>query len=72
MYGCKAIGTPLVTNEKYSKEDRLKKSNDPLYKSLIGSLLYLTAACPDIMYAISLLSRFTQEPSQIHYRAAKL
>ncbi|XP_019055114.1 PREDICTED: uncharacterized protein LOC109115476 [Nelumbo nucifera] len=38
---------------------------------MIGSLLYLTATRPDIMYAVSLLSRFMQNPSQVYHGAAK-
>ena len=37
----------------------------------MGSLLYLANTRPDIMYASSLLSRFMQNPSRIHYGAAK-
>ncbi|KAL0367021.1 UNVERIFIED_CONTAM: Secreted RxLR effector protein [Sesamum radiatum] len=32
---------------------------------------YITATRPDIMFATSLLSRFMQSPSQVHYGAAK-
>ena len=42
-----------------------------LFRSLIGCLLYLTSTRPDIMFAASLLSRFMQEPSQVHFGAAK-
>lgn len=53
------------------KEDGEKKVNASLYRSLVGSLLYLTATRPDIMFAASFLSRFMQSPSQIHFGAAK-
>ncbi|CAL2225682.1 unnamed protein product [Prunus armeniaca] len=69
--GCKTVATPLITNEKLRKEDGSSKANESVYRSLIGSLLYLTTTRPDIMYATSLLSRFMQNPSQIHYGAAK-
>ncbi|CAL2249531.1 unnamed protein product [Prunus armeniaca] len=71
MYGCKTVATPLITNEKLRKEDGSSKANESVYRSLIGSLLYLTTTRPDIMYSTSLLSRFMQNPSQIHYGAAK-
>ncbi|CAL2268488.1 unnamed protein product [Prunus armeniaca] len=71
MYGCKTVAAPLITNEKLRKEDGSSKANESVYRSLIGSLLYLTTTRPDIMYATSLLSRFMQNPSQIHYGAAK-
>lgn len=71
MHGCNAVATPLITNEKLQKEDGSPKADASSYRSLIGSLLYLTTTRPDIMYATSLLSRFMQSPSQIHYGAAR-
>ncbi|KAL0318765.1 UNVERIFIED_CONTAM: Retrovirus-related Pol polyprotein from transposon RE1 [Sesamum angustifolium] len=56
---------------KVPKEDGSQKVDGSMYRSLIGSLLYLTATRPDIMFATSLLSRFMQSPSQVHYAAAK-
>ncbi|KAL0392757.1 UNVERIFIED_CONTAM: Retrovirus-related Pol polyprotein from transposon RE1 [Sesamum radiatum] len=71
MESCKTVTTPLVTGEKYQKEDGSQKVDGSMYRSLIGSLLYLTATRPDIMFATSLLSRFMHSPSQVHYAAAK-
>jgi hypothetical protein len=42
-----------------------------LYKSLVGSLLYLTATRLDIMYATSLVSRFMESPKDSHWRIEK-
>lgn len=71
MFGCKSVATPLVANDKWMKEDGEKKVNASLYRSLVGTLFYLTATRPDIMFAASFLSRFMQSPSQIHFGAAK-
>ena len=62
---------PLAANQKFRKDDGEKKVNSSLYRSLIGSLLYLSSTRPNIMFAASLLSRFMQEPSQVHFGAAK-
>ncbi|KAL0375548.1 UNVERIFIED_CONTAM: Retrovirus-related Pol polyprotein from transposon RE2 [Sesamum calycinum] len=43
MESCKTVTTPLVTGEKYQKEDGSQKVDGSMYRSLIGSLLYLTA-----------------------------
>ncbi|KAL0456199.1 UNVERIFIED_CONTAM: Retrovirus-related Pol polyprotein from transposon RE2 [Sesamum latifolium] len=53
MEGCKTVTTPLVTGEKYQKEDGSRKVDGSIYRSLIGSLLYRTATRPDIMFATS-------------------
>ncbi|KAL0314620.1 UNVERIFIED_CONTAM: Retrovirus-related Pol polyprotein from transposon RE2 [Sesamum angustifolium] len=71
MESCKTVTTHLVTGEKYQKEDGSQKVDGSMYRSLIGSLLYLTATRPDIMFTTSLLSRIMQSPSQVHYAAAK-
>jgi len=41
------------------------------YRQLIGSLIYLTNTHPDLSYAVSILSRFMQEPRDSHWNAAK-
>ena len=71
MIGCKIVHTPLVVNEKFQKEDGSGQADQTNYRSLVGSLLYLTATRPDIMYAASLLSRFMHNPTRVHYGAAK-
>ncbi|XP_075473885.1 secreted RxLR effector protein 161-like [Primulina tabacum] len=42
-----------------------------MYRGLIGSLLYLTASRPDIMFAVCLCARFQANPMQSHFIAAK-
>ena len=71
MMDCRSVAIPLAANEKFRKDDGEKKVNSSLFRSLIGSLLYLTSTRPNIMFAASLLSRFMQKPSQVHYGAAK-
>ena len=71
MEGYKIVATPLDRNKELRKEDGTSKADNSQFQSLIGSLLYLTATRPGIMYSTSLLSRFIQSPSQVHYGAAK-
>ncbi|XP_068336609.1 secreted RxLR effector protein 161-like [Pyrus communis] len=42
-----------------------------LYRKIVGSLLYLTATRPAIMYTASLLSRFMHNLTKIHLGTAK-
>ena len=71
MMDWRSVTIPLAANEKFRKHDGEKKVNSSLFRSLIGSLLYLISTRLDIMFAASLLSRFMQEPSQVHFGAAK-
>ena len=52
--------------------DLLGKSVDPsLYRSMIGSLLYLTASRPDISYSIGVCARYQDNPKESHMTALK-
>ena len=56
---------------KLSKEDSSKDFDPSLYKSIVGTLMYLNATRPDIMHAVSLISRFMERPKEAHWQAAK-
>eukprot|EP00253_Pinus_taeda_P034560 PITA_34560 len=67
MQNSKSAPTPTVIGLKLSKEDCSNNVNPALYKSMIGSLMYLTATRPDIMYVVSLVSRFMETPKETHW-----
>src|SRR5262249_46179934 len=71
MESCKSVDIPLAMNVKLSKFDESQPSNEKNYKSLVGSLLYLTATRLDLMFSVSLLSRFMSNPHQSYLLAAK-
>ena len=56
---------------KLSREDSGKDFYPSLYKSIVGSLMYFTATRPNIMHAVSLISRFMEKPKDAHWQAAK-
>jgi len=56
--------------EKLSKDDGADAVNETHYISLIGCLMYLTTR-PDILYVVSVLSRFIHCPSEEHMKEAK-
>ncbi|KAI5343247.1 hypothetical protein L3X38_011123 [Prunus dulcis] len=68
---CKAMSTPLDMNEKLSKEDGSEQADEKVYRQIVGSLLYLTATRPDIMFAASLLARYMHGPTKKHMGTAK-
>ncbi|KAM1100065.1 hypothetical protein ACFX15_006344 [Malus domestica] len=67
---CKSVATPLAVNENLSKSDGSEQADESLYRQIVGSLLYLTAARPDIMFAASLLARFMHGPTRKHMGTA--
>jgi hypothetical protein len=71
MINSKATPTPVITGLKLSKEDEGSKVDPTLFKRLVGSLMYLTTTRPDIMYGVSLISRFMETPKESHWKAGK-
>lgn len=71
MTDCKPTETPMGTNEKLSKEDGAQKVDASTYRSLVGSLIYLTNTRPDIVNAVSIVSRYMHEPGKLHCAASK-
>lgn len=41
------------------------------YKQMVGSLMYLTATRPDLMYVVCLVSRYMEKPTELHLLAVK-
>ena len=70
MGNCKSMSTPMCQKEKLCKDDGTTKVDEFEYRSLVGFLMYLTTR-PDIMYAISVLSRFMNYANESHLRVAK-
>jgi len=71
MQDNKAAITPIVMGLKLNKEDSSKDFCHSLYKSIVGSLMYLTATRTDIMFDVSLISRFMERPKEAHWQAVK-
>ncbi|WJX69187.1 hypothetical protein P8452_53469 [Trifolium repens] len=50
--------TPAPTHLKLTKDEKGISVDQSLYRSMIGSLLYLTASRPDITYAVGVCARY--------------
>ncbi|GJY95415.1 retrovirus-related pol polyprotein from transposon TNT 1-94 [Tanacetum coccineum] len=68
---CNPVSTPIEHKAKPSKHDGGKTVDSTLFKSLVGSLCYLTCTRPDILFAVGLISRFIEEPTTKHLKIAK-
>lgn len=71
MKNCNPVRTPTEPGLKLSKDLKGKKVNSSFFKQIVGSLLYLTATRPDIMHAVSIISRYMEYPTENHLHAAK-
>ena len=58
MEETKSMKTQMSSSIKLDKDEKGKSINSTPYRGMIGSLLYLTASRPDIMYSVCLCARF--------------
>ncbi|KAK2451185.1 hypothetical protein QL285_010256 [Trifolium repens] len=68
---CKTMATPMHPTSSLSKEEIGTKVDQKLYRGMIGSLLYLTASRPGILYSVCLCARFQSDPRESHLTAVK-
>ena len=61
----------MIIGCKLSKEDESKEVNQRLYRSMIGSLLYVTASRPYVMQTLGQVARFQAAPKETHIIAVK-
>nr|GFA20497.1 uncharacterized mitochondrial protein AtMg00810-like [Tanacetum cinerariifolium] len=71
MDSCDPVDTPMV--------DQLKLNEDPLgipadqtrFRGMVGSLMYLTASIPDLVFAVCMCARYQASPTKKHLEALK-
>ncbi|KAI3729977.1 hypothetical protein L6452_18650 [Arctium lappa] len=66
-----SIGTPMAHGAKIGLDPDGKAVDLKTYRAMIGSLMYLTASRPDIMFSTCLLARFQANPKESHLLAVK-
>ncbi|GJV89740.1 putative ribonuclease H-like domain-containing protein [Tanacetum coccineum] len=67
----KTASTPVETQKPLVKDEEAVDVDVYLYRSKIGSLMYLIASRPDIMFAVCACSRFQVTPKTSHLNAVK-
>ncbi|KAI3678839.1 hypothetical protein L6452_38143 [Arctium lappa] len=63
--------TPMETHKQITTNLEGEDMDVHHYRSMIGSLMYLTASRPDIMFPVYVCARFEVRPKQSHYQAVK-
>jgi hypothetical protein len=67
----KSIKTPMGTNYHLDLDMGGTSVDKKVYRSMIGSLLYLCASRPDIMLSLCMCVRFQGTPKDFHLRVVK-
>ncbi|GJU87198.1 putative ribonuclease H-like domain-containing protein [Tanacetum coccineum] len=67
----KIASTLIETNKALLKDEEAEDVDVHLYRSMIGSLMYLTASRPDIMFAVCACARFQVTPKVSHLHVVK-
>ncbi|GJS13015.1 hypothetical protein Tco_0407487 [Tanacetum coccineum] len=71
LEGSKPMKTPMSSDTKLTKDKECESVDSTKYRGMIGSLLYLTASRPDIMFSVCLCARFQEAPKTSHLEAVK-
>ncbi|GJR45693.1 putative ribonuclease H-like domain-containing protein [Tanacetum coccineum] len=67
----KTASTPMETSKPLMKDENTKDVDVHLYRSMIGSLMYLTSLRPDIIFVVCACVRFQLPPKVLHLHAVK-
>nr|GEY29223.1 copia protein [Tanacetum cinerariifolium] len=72
FFGLQTANTPMETQKTLLKDENGKDVDEHLYRSMIGSLMYLTSSRPNIMFAVCACARFQVNPKFSHLQAVKM
>nr|GEX35042.1 hypothetical protein [Tanacetum cinerariifolium] len=70
-YDVRSSNTPMDKENPWGKEGTGKDVDLHLYRSMIGSFMYLTASRPDIMFVVCACARHQVTPKECHLHAVK-
>ncbi|GJU25109.1 retrovirus-related pol polyprotein from transposon TNT 1-94 [Tanacetum coccineum] len=68
---CDPVDTPMVERTKQMRTSQGSLLTSPKYRSMIGSLMYLTASRPDLVFAVCMCARYQSKPTKKHLEAVK-
>nr|GEZ59720.1 putative RNA-directed DNA polymerase [Tanacetum cinerariifolium] len=71
MEDCNGVKNPIVPGCKLVKDDHSGFVSATLYKQMMGCIMYLMTTRPDLMFVVSLLSRYMEAPTKQHVEAMK-
>jgi len=66
MTDCNPVRNPIVPGTNLSKDEDATGVDATKFKQAVGCLMYLTVTPPDLMFGVSLISRFISNPKASH------
>ncbi|GJU45332.1 putative ribonuclease H-like domain-containing protein, partial [Tanacetum coccineum] len=67
----KTASTPMETQKTLLKDEDGEEVHVHMYRSMIGSLMYLTSSRPDIIFVVCACARYQVNPKVLHLHAVK-
>ncbi|KAK9047931.1 hypothetical protein SSX86_033107 [Deinandra increscens subsp. villosa] len=71
MLSSSTAKTPISTSHKLTSDVIGEPVDEHTYRAMIGSLMYLTASRPDIMFSVCLCARYQAGPKESHLNVVK-
>ena len=71
MDSSKPIDTPISPSTKLIMDDGSPSVEEKTYRGMIGSLLYLTASRPNIVFSVGRCAHFQFKPNETYLKAVK-
>nr|KYP32050.1 Retrovirus-related Pol polyprotein from transposon TNT 1-94 [Cajanus cajan] len=71
MTDCNPVRNPIVPGTNLSKEEDGSRVDAMKFSQVVGCLMYLTVTRPDLMFGVSLISRFMVDPKESHWATTK-
>nr|GEX89099.1 integrase, catalytic region, zinc finger, CCHC-type, peptidase aspartic, catalytic [Tanacetum cinerariifolium] len=71
MDSCDSVDTPMVDRLKLDEDLSGIPVDQTRFRSMVGSLMYLTASRPDLVFAVCMCVRYQAKPTKKHLEALK-
>nr|GEZ94362.1 retrovirus-related Pol polyprotein from transposon TNT 1-94 [Tanacetum cinerariifolium] len=68
---CNSVDTPMVDRIKLDEDLSGTPVDQTRFRSMVGSLMYLTASRPDLVFAVCMCARYQAKPTKKHLEALK-
>ncbi|XP_026416301.1 uncharacterized protein LOC113311711 [Papaver somniferum] len=71
MIDCNPCDSPVTKGARVSIHDGIKLQDATEFRTIVGSLQYLTITRPDICFGVNYVSQFMHSPTDIHFQLVK-